>query len=244
VEGNGGNGHDVVRLKAVGVSDDGQAIFLATRANARTGGYVLALDEALLERLEEAREKVFAARDARGEGETATPQPPQAPQPPPPPPPRPRVESRLSVKEIQAMLREGRSVQAIAKKAGVEDAWIQKFQAPIVWERAGMASRARRSVVIKSRSGPSAVPLDDAVLANLRARGIQLGPSAYEASWDSIRRVKSGTWTVSFTFEARGRTHVAKWEYDTESLEVRPMNKLAGDLGWIAPRRRRASASA
>jgi hypothetical protein len=148
------------------------------------------------------------------------------------------------VKEIQAMLREGRSVQAIAKKAGVEEQWIQKFQAPIVWERAGMASRARRSVVVKSRSGPSAVPLDDAVLANLRARGIQLGPSAYEAAWDSIRRVKSGTWTVSFTFEARGRSHVAKWEYDTETLEVRPMNKLAGDLGWIAPRRRRASASA
>jgi hypothetical protein len=86
------------------------------------------------------------------------------------------------------------------------------------------------------------VPLDDAVLANLRARGIQPGPSAYEAAWDSIRRVKSGTWTVSFTFEARGRTHVAKWEYDTETLEVRPMNKLAGDLGWVASRRRRASA--
>jgi hypothetical protein len=241
VESNGGNGRDIVRLKAVGVSDDGLAIFLATRANARTGGYVLALDEALLERLEEAREKAFAARAARGDD---APAPPEAAQPPPPPQPRPRVESRLSVKEIQAMLREGRTVQAIAKKAGVEEAWIQKFQAPIVWERAGMASRARRSVVVKSRSGPSAVPLDDAVLANLRSRGIQLGPSAYEASWDSIRRVKSGTWTVSFTFEARGRTHVAKWEYDTESLEVRPMNKLAGDLGWIPPRRRRASASA
>jgi hypothetical protein len=238
VEANGGNGHDVVRLKAVGVSDDGQALFLATRANARTGGYVLALDESLLERLEEAREKVFAARAAQSESAPAG----AAQPPPPPPPPPPRVESRLSVKEIQAMLREGRTVQAIAKKAGVEETWIQKFQAPIVWERAGMASRARRSVVVKSRSGPSAVPLDDAVLANLRARGIQLGPSAYEQSWDSIRRVKSGTWTVSFSFEARGRTHVAKWEYDTETLEVRPMNKLAGDLGWIAPRRRRASA--
>jgi hypothetical protein len=239
VESNGGSDRDVVRLKAVGVSDDGHAIFLATRANARTGGYVLVLDEALLERLEEAREKAFAARAARGDEKTG------AAPPPPAPPPRPRVESRLSVKEIQAMLREGRSVQAIAKKAGVEEAWIQKFQAPIVWERAGMASRARRSVVVKARSGPSAVPLDDAVLANLRARGIQLGPAAYEAAWDSIRRVKSGTWTVSFTFEARGRTHVAKWEYDTESLEVRPMNKLAGDLGWVAPRRRnRASASA
>jgi hypothetical protein len=238
VESKEGNGHDVVRLKAVGVSDDGQALFLATRANARTGGFVLPLDEALLERLEEAREKAFAARDARGETGGA-------PQPaPPPPPPRPRVESRLSVKEIQAMLREGRTVQAIAKKAGVDDAWIQKFQAPIVWERAGMASRARRSVVVKARSGPSAVPLDDAVLANLRARGIVMSPSTYETAWDSIRRVKSGTWTVTFTFEARGRSHVAKWEYDTETMEVRPQNKLAGDLGWIQARRRRASAPA
>lgn len=242
MEANEGNGHDVVRLKAVGVSDDGLALFLATRANARTGGFMLALDESLLERLEEAREKAFAAKAERGDAPAAAKAAPPAP--PPPPPPRPRVESRLSVKEIQAMLREGRTVQAIAKKAGVEESWIQKFQAPIVWERAGMASRARRSIVVKARSGPSAVPLDDAVLANLRARGIVLSPSAYESSWDSIRRVKSGTWTVSFTFEARGRTHLAKWEYDTESLEVRPMNKLAGDLGWIQPRRRRASAPA
>jgi hypothetical protein len=244
VEAKEGNGHDVVRLKAVGVSDDGLALFLGTRANARSGGYVLALDEALLERLEEAREKVFAARAARGEGDPATAGTAEAPAPPPPPPPRPRVESRLSVKEIQAMLREGRTVQAIAKKAGVDEAWIQKFQAPIVWERAGMASRARRSVVVKARSGPSAVPLDDAVLGNLRARGIVLSPSNYENAWDSIRRVKSGTWTVTFTFEARGRMNVAKWEYDTETMEVRPVNKLAGDLGWIQPRRRRASAPA
>jgi Protein of unknown function (DUF3071) len=239
VEAKEGDGHDIVRLKAVGVSDDGLALFLATRANARTGGFVLQLDEALLEHLEDARSKALAARDARGD-----PRPAAAPSPPPPPPPRPRVESRLSVKEIQAMLREGRSVQQIAKKAGVEETWIQKFQAPIVWERAGMASRARRSVVVKTRSGPSAVPLDDAVLANLRARGIVLSPSAYENSWDSIRRVKSGTWTVTFTFDARGRSHVAKWEYDTETMEVRPQNKLAGDLGWIQSRRRRASAPA
>ena len=242
MEGNGDTSH-AVRLKAVGVSDDGLALFLATRANAKSGGYVLALDESLVERLEEARAKAFAAKAER-DATSAQAGGGKARAQPPPPPPRPRVESRLSVKEIQAMLREGRTVEAIAKKAGVDAAWIQKFQAPVVWERAGMASRARRSIVVRPRGGPSAVPLDDAVLANLRARGIQMSVGAYETSWDSIRRVKSGTWTVSFTFEARGRDHVAKWEYDTETMEVRPMNKLAGDLGWVAPRRRRASASA
>lgn len=229
-----GNGHSAVRLKVVGVSDDGLSLVLATRTNARSGAYRLALDEALLERLEEARARVLAAQ--------APPEP--APEPEPPAAEPARVESKLTVKEIQALLRQGRSVQSIAKKAGVAEAWIERFEVPIVWERAGMATRAQRATLVKSRSGASAVPLGEAVLANLKARGVAMSPEAYESSWDSTRHAKTGRWTVTFTFTARGRPHVAEWELDAEGIEVHPLNKLAGDLGWVQPRRRRAPAPA
>ena len=222
-----------MRLKVVGVGDDGLSLMLATRANARHGPYRLAVDEALLAALEEARARVLSAR---------------APDPEPEPEPvavePARVESKLTVKEIQALLRQGRSVHSIAKKAGVAEAWIERFEVPIVWERAGMATRAQRATLVKSRSGASAAPLGEAVLANLKARGVPMSPEVYESSWDSTRHPKTGRWTVTFTFTARGRPHVAEWELDAEGIEVHPLNKLAGDLGWVQPKRRRAPAPA
>ena len=240
-----GNGHSSVRLKAVGVSDDGLSLILATRANARAGPYRLMLDESLLAQLEEARSRVAAAREARAaaaeEPEVeATPE--VAAELPPPVPVR--VESKLTVKEIQSLLRQGRSVQSIAKRAGVSEQWIERFEVPIVWERAGMAARAQRATLVKSRSGASAVPLGEAVQMNLKSRRITMTPVAYDSAWDSTRHPKTGKWTVTFTFTSRRRPHVAQWQYDTENLEVHPLNKLAAELGWVQPRRRRAAASA
>ena len=250
-----GNGHGAVRLKAVGVSDDGLSLILATRANARAGPYRLVLDEALLAQLEEARARVVAARQAEAAAAEATeaastaadatePEAADEQVGETPPPGPPRVESKLSVKEIQTLLRQGRSVQSIARKAGVSESWIERFEVPIVWERAGMASRAQRATLVKSRSGASALPLGEAVQANLKSRRVTLSPEAYNAAWDSTRHPKTGKWTITFTFMSRRRPHVAQWQYDTENLEVHPLNKLAAELGWIQPRRRRAAASA
>jgi hypothetical protein len=242
-----GNGHSAVKLKAVGVSEDGLSLILATRANARAGPYRLAVDESLLVQLEEARTRVLAAKEkqvaqAEAAVATETPEAPASSEELAPPEPV-KVESKLSVKEIQAYLRQGRSVPSIAKKAGVEEAWIERFEVPIVWERAGMASRAQRATLVKSRSGASALPLGEAVQANLKARRIHISPDAYNAAWDSTRHPKTGKWTVTFTFTSRRRPHLAQWQYDTESLDVHPLNKLAAELGWVQPRRRRATAS-
>lgn len=229
-----GNGHSAIKLRPVGISEDGLSLILATRANARRGPYRLALDESLLLQLEAARAKVRAAE--------AAPEPEPAPVEAPPEPVR--VESKLTVREIQALLRQGRSVQTIAKRAGVAEEWVERFEVPIVWERAGMATRAQRATLVKARSGTSALPLGEAVLANLKARRIVMPPDAYEAAWDSTRNAKTGRWTITFTFAARGRSHVAQWVYDPEAGEVHATNKLAAELGWMQPKRRRAAAPA
>jgi DUF3071 family protein len=239
-----GNGHSAVRLKAVGVSDDGLSLILATRANARAGPYRLLLDESLLAQLEEARTRVAAAREAQAAAALEADPPEAAPAAEVPPPQPVRVESKLTVKEVQSLLRQGRSVQSIAKKAGVSESWIERFEVPIVWERAGMAARAQRATLVKSRSGASALPLGEAVQSNLKSRRIAMTPDAYSAAWDSTRHPKTGKWTVTFTFTSRRRPHIAQWQYDTENLEVHPLNKLAAELGWVQPRRRRAAASA
>jgi hypothetical protein len=119
-------------LKAIGVSPDGSALLLARNAGAATPGFRLAIDEGLVGALEEAR----SARDATARARDQLELPPPIPA---------RVESKLTVAEIQNLLRQGRSVDAIAKKAGVDASWVERWEGPIVWERSGTATRARRA---------------------------------------------------------------------------------------------------
>ncbi len=233
-----------VTLKAVAVSDDGSELILARRANAKTGNFRVAIDDVLVEKLQEASRK---AAEAELEPEEREPIEPEADLDAHgeelPPPRTPRPDSKLTPKEIQALLRQGRSVASIARRAGVEAEWVERFEVPIVWERAGMAARARRATLHRARRGPSALPLGEAVDANLHLRRVQMTPGEIDDAYDAVRHPKTGIWKVRFTFDSRGRSHVAEWSYEPESNELHALNTLAAELGWIDPRRRRKSSA-
>ena len=204
-------------------------MLLGRGAGARSPAFRLPIDESLVAALEEAHATRTAARKAKDQLEL--------------PPPIPvRVESKLSVREVQNLLRQGRTVAVIAKRAGVDPQWVERWESPIIWERAGMATRARRSHLMKARGGVSRVPLGEAVTANLKDRGIKMDARTFEAAWDSTKKARSTRWTVTFTFTSKGREQTARWEFDPESGEVHGLDKLANELGWIAPPRKRSRA--
>jgi hypothetical protein len=221
----------VSTLKPVGIGPDGGSILLARSATAASGSFRLAIDEALVEALEEAHAARAARARAAIEEDAGVPQPEPA-----------KVESKLSIKEIQSLLRQGRSVEAIARKAGVEPDWVHRWEVPIQWERSGTATRAQRVHLRRARGGVSRVPLAEAVVANLKERGIRLDVAAFDAGWDSTKRPRSARWIVTFTFTARRSEQVARWEFDPESGDLTALDKLANELGWIAPLRRRSRA--
>jgi hypothetical protein len=218
-----GSGEKAKRLTPIALSDDGSLV-LATRANAKTGAYRVRVDEVLLELVRAAQARV--------------PEPEPAP-PQPPPPAVPRADSKLSPREIQALLRQGKSITSIAKKAGVTVEWIQRFEGPISWERAGMATRAQRSTLVRARRGPSKLPLGEAVATNLRSRVAGTNGHGNE-EWDAVRHPRRKTWIVTCSFSTRGKPANLRWEYDPETDEVTPLSKLAGDLGFVAGRKRKA----
>ena len=227
-----------VTLKPVAVSDDGDVI-LATRANAKSGGYRVRVNEALLELVRTAQAQAEARAEAATNGNGAAAgsngHGTQAEvDDPPVEPPAPRVDSKLTPREIQALLRQGKSVASIAKKAAVAAAWVEKFEGPIAWERAGMAARAQRSTLVRARRGASALPLGEAVAANLKARGTD-GPT----EWDAVRHPRGKSWIVSCSFTTRSRAGSARWEFDPETEEVSALSNFAGDLGWVAGRRKK-----
>ena len=212
------------RLKPVGVSDDGTEILLGS-ASGRRPTHRLPLDTELVEALEEAHAARARERAARAQAEL--------------PPPVESVQSSLTVREIQSLLRQGRPVAAIAKKAGVEEAWVRRWEGPIVWERAGAATRARRATQKRPRGGPSKVPLGEAVAVNLKKRGVSLDPQSFDDGWDSTKKARGANWIVTFTFDQRKRRRTARWDYDPENDTVKPLDELAASLGWIERTRRR-----
>jgi hypothetical protein len=218
----------ITKLIAVGVNPEGTSLLLA-RPGGATPAFRLAIDEDLVGALEEAHETRKAATRAKDQLEL-------------PPPIPARVESSLTVAEVQNLLRQGRSAAAIAKRAGVDPAWVERWEGPIVWERAGTATRARRAYLSKTRSGSSRVSLGDAVAMNLKDKGLRLDGAEYESAWDSIKKPRSEKWVVSFTFAQRDREQVARWEFDPETGRLTGLDKLANELGWIAPIKRRSKA--
>ncbi|HWC14751.1 MAG TPA: septation protein SepH [Actinomycetota bacterium] len=218
----------VTPVRAVGATPDGSAIVLA-RPQGGPGRFKLAIDSGLVEALEAAREARDAAARARDQLEL-------------PPPIPARVESSLTIKEIQDLLRQGRTTASIAKRAGVDAEWIARWEGPIVWERAGMAARARRAAMVRARGGRSRASLLEAVEANLKEKGIQMSPDDLDAGWDAMKRPRANGWIVSFTFSGRGGEQTARWELDPHEDLVRALDKTANELGWIPPIRRRSKA--
>ncbi len=219
-------GKRAVTLKPVALADDG-AVILATRAGARTGGYRVQVNDALLEFVHAAQE--LAQRQAEADAVPAAPVEPE---------PGPRVDSKLTPRDIQALLRQGKSVAAIAKKAGVEPEWVQRFEGPIGWERAGMATRAQRATLVRARRGASRLPLGEAVSANLRARAASSNGHTTE-EWDAVRHPKKKSWIVTCNFSVRGRSGSARWEFDPENDDLEALSNLAGELGWVGGRSRK-----
>jgi hypothetical protein len=215
-------------LKVVGTSPEGDALLLG-RTAASAPAFRVPLDVALVEALEQAQASRLAAARALDQLEL-------------PPPIPSRVESSLAVREIQNLLRQGRSAESIAKKAGVDATWVERWEGPIVWERAGTAARARRAFLTRSRGGSSRFPLGDAVVSNLKERGVKMDADTFEGAWDSTKKPRSEMWTVTFAFPQRGREHVAHWEFDPETDELAAIDKLGSELGWVAPIRRRKRA--
>jgi hypothetical protein len=215
-------------LQVLGVSDDGRNLLLGRRS-AKTAAFKLPIDETLVEGLEAGHSLRESARRAAAHAEL--------------PPPVETTSSLLTVREIQSLLRQGKSASSIASKAGVAEEWVRRWEGPILWERDGAAARAR-SVPMGRARGKSSLPLGEAVVANLKRRKIPIDAEHPSEGWDAVKRARGNKWVVSFIFEARGHTTTARWEFDPDASIVVPLDRTAAALGWVAGRKKTARSRA
>lgn len=123
-------------------------------------------------------------------------------------------------REIQAMLRSGRSAEDIADASEIPLERVRRYEGPVLAEREWTASRARTFPV--GRGGPA---LQVVVAERLAAR-----EATGETAWDAWRR-QDGTWTLELTFSAGGRTRQAHWVADIDNRSVSPVDDEAR---WIS----------
>ena len=144
---------------------------------------------------------------------------------------RPRPQSSLTPREMQARLRAGSTLAAVAREAGVDEAWVEPFAVPILAERAEVVARAQLMTLSKARLGASAQPLGTSVRWNLAGRGLSLPEEQFRAAWTAWN-LANGTWVVRFGFVSRRRAQVAEWEVDLRAGSVSARNRLATELGY------------
>jgi chemotaxis protein histidine kinase CheA len=216
----------VQKLHLVGVTTDRQGLILSARRGSRSGGYSLVVDDALADLVDDLRSESADEDD----GDVAVPL-------------ADRVESRLPVREVQARLRRGRSIDEVAKQAGVDPSWVERFAAPVYAERAQVVSRVRSTPLRRPRLGTSGLGIGAAVSSNLVDRGLALTPGEIDAAW-SAHQVGEGRWAVRFGFRYRGRDQVLRFDLDEESGEVVAADRMSAQFGFVEPDARARAAEA
>lgn len=201
------------RLFVVGYSADHGGIVLTTRKGAKSGSYLLEVDEAVLDVLE------GVGRRRPGGVPVST---------------RSGGRSELSPREIQARLRAGHSVEEVAAQAGVGVDWIDRFASPVMAELASAISRAAQTVLHTADRGPSERPLEASVLRNLASRGVVLDEQELQSAW-TARHLVDTEWCVAFRFRNRGREVVAEWGFNAHTGALSARNRAGEELGYVGP---------
>ena len=207
------------KLHLVGFTTDQKGLILSARRGARTGGFHLPIDEKLVDAVEELRAKQAEAEAERVEEEAARPA---------------RVESALSVKEIQARLRQGRTVADVAKAAGVDPEWVERFAPPVFAERAQVIANVQSSSLRRARLGPSEHPIAESIRRNLADRNVSLTPAEFAEGW-TARQLGDGRWAVRFHYRYRGNEITIRFDVDDVAGEIVAADRQSGQLGYLAP---------
>lgn len=119
---------------------------------------------------------------------------------------RDATPATLSPKEIQRRIRSGLTAAELAELSGAPLDQLQRYEAPVLAERAYIADLAQTTRIGRDTSAPI---LGDLVSDRLASRGVRNS----DVQWDAWR---DGTnpWHVAASFPSQGKTVIAVWTFD------------------------------
>ncbi|MGC4938952.1 septation protein SepH [Kribbella sp. DT2] len=147
-----------------------------------------------------------------------------------------QMESALRPRDIQARIRAGESVEAVAAVAQMPMERVMAFAGPVLAERDHVANLAQRASVRRRGGGDAPTRnLEAWVTERLRTRGVDPGA----AEWDAWRR-EDGRWAVRVSYPvAEDDEKVAMFAYDAPGRYAVPDDDearwLVGEQAQVLP---------
>lgn len=141
------------------------------------------------------------------------------------------MEPQLRPRDIQARIRAGATLEAVAVDAGCEPSRIEGFAYPVLMERSMLADRGRQA-----RPVVDGAPVKDSIEKLVRITLTERG-QADTMSWDSYR-TEAGAWILLLTWNAGRSENTARWTYhhSTSGGTVTALDDAAAALMDPAPR--------
>ena len=119
------------------------------------------------------------------------------------------MESALRPRDIQARIRAGESLEAVAQAAGVPIERIEPFAAPVIAERDHIAGLAQTNPVRRAGDAVAHRSLRSVVSDRLLSRGVDID----SVEWDAWR-TEDRRWTVRLSYESGSAHRQADFSYD------------------------------
>jgi hypothetical protein len=224
----------VQELHLVGFTTDLRNLVFSRQRGVKSGGFMVIIDERLRRTLEEVARLEEEGRF--GEAPRADSRVEVAPEVAPVERPARASAghgSRLTPKEIQIELRAGKTVQEVARMAGCEISWVERFVSPILAERQGIIEAVKAATISRPRAGRSGATVWQSILANLRDRKVRPDEESLDEGWKAVKR--GGVWEVAFRYAGKGQTKEAQFAFDPETRMVRGLNPMATEIAWRPP---------
>lgn len=130
---------------------------------------------------------------------------------------------QMAPREIQALIRQGKTVDEVSELAATPASRIAALAHPIEVERAYTAQQARRFPVSQDTG---AFTLEELVTSRLVGRGVP----ARSVVWDATR-THGHPWELTAGFEVDGNPHRARWSVD---MEARTVEALNDEAAWLS----------
>jgi hypothetical protein len=128
----------------------------------------------------------------------------------------------ITVKEIQARLRAGEAIDALAREAQWTTEKVERFASPILQERAYVIGLAHEVMV---RSGGASTSFGETVTAKLSPRQVDMTT----VEWNAWRLV-DGSWIIKLQYPIHDGLGSAEWNFDQGR---RTISALDESSRWI-----------
>ena len=133
-------------------------------------------------------------------------------------------QSALTVKEVQARLRGGETIDSISRTTDWTPEKIEKFSGPILQERAYVIGLALASQLRKEKHAPT---LAAATIAQLEPRGVDMT----QVEWNTWR-LPEGSWNIVLLYPNKdGVINESNWNFD---FAKRGLEASDDGAAWIS----------